>query len=327
MPDTSYGDISPRTAAFAAKEFLVRALPYLVFEKFGQTRPHPGNNSKTQKFRRYEALSFTPNPLTEGVTPAGKQMTFTDVNATLVQYGDLMRISDVIMDTHEDPVLKECQGLLGEQAANMLETVRYNILKAGTSIRYANGASRGAVNTPLTLVTLRRAVRDLQRQNAKKITQVLSASPNYGTDPVAPAYVAVHHPDLENDIRGIAGFVPTEKYGSVSPWENETGKVEQVRFVSSTLITPFVNAGGAKGLMMSTGGTDADVYPILLLARDAYGIVPLRGKTAVTPMVVNPTPSDSDPMAQRATVSWKTMQTAVILNDLFMVRLEVAATA
>jgi N4-gp56 family major capsid protein len=56
MADTTYGDISPRTAAFAQKQFLIRALPYLCIEKFAQGRPIPMNNSKVTKFRRYEAL-------------------------------------------------------------------------------------------------------------------------------------------------------------------------------------------------------------------------------------------------------------------------------
>ena len=35
MAMTVYGDISPRTAAFAAVELLKRAMPYLCLEKFG----------------------------------------------------------------------------------------------------------------------------------------------------------------------------------------------------------------------------------------------------------------------------------------------------
>ncbi len=125
----------------------------------------------------------------------------------------------------------------------------------------------------------------------------------------------------------MTGFVPAEKYGSMTPWENELGKVEDVRYVSSTIFEPFLDAGGAKGTMLSTTGTSADVYPVLYVARDAYGIVALKGMFAVTPMVVNPKPSDSDPLAQRGHVAWKAMQTAVILNDLWMARVEVAATA
>ncbi len=44
-------------------------------------------------------------------------------------------------------------------------------------------------------------------------------------------------------------------------------------------------------------------------------------------MVVNPKPAAGDPLAQRGSVGWKAMQTAIILNDLWMARAEVAVTA
>lgn len=327
MGTTTYGDISPRTAAFAAKELLKRGLPYLVIEKFGQAKTLPANNSKTIKFRRYSALPTTPAALTEGVTPAASSLTYTDLTATLVQYGDRVVITDVIEDTHEDPVLAEATEVLGEQAAQMIEKVRFGVIKAGTNVLYANGGARNAVNTVVTLTLLRKAVRTLKRQNARFITSVVKSTPSYGTEAVAPGFVALVHPDCAMDIRGLTGFVPAEKYGSMTPWENELGKVEELRFVESTIFEPFADAGGAKGAMLSTGGANADVYPIIVVAKDAYGIVALKGAYAITPMVVNAKPSDSDPMAQRTHVSWKTMQTAVILNDAWMVRLEVAATA
>ena len=90
MPITAYGDISPRTAAYASKEMLKRGIPYLVIEKFGQPKVLPANNSKTITFRRYNALASTPNALTEGVTPSAKSLTKTDVSVTLTQYGDLI---------------------------------------------------------------------------------------------------------------------------------------------------------------------------------------------------------------------------------------------
>lgn len=327
MAQTAYGDISPRTAAYAAKELLKRGLPFLVLEKFGQAKPLPANNSKVIKFRRYSALPTTPVALTEGVTPAGQTLASTDITATLSQYGDKTTITDVVMDTHEDPVLNEAIELLGEQAAQMIEKMRFGVLKAGTNVLYANGASRNAVNTVISVQMQRRAVRALKRQNARFITSIVRSTPAYGTENVAPGYVALIHPDCESDVRGLSGFVPAEKYGSVTPWENELGKCEDVRYVSSTIFEPFPDAGGAKGATLSTSGTSSDVYPILYVARDAYGIVALKGMFAVTPMVVNPKPSDSDPLAQRGHASWKAMQTAVILNDAFMVRLEVAATA
>lgn len=328
----SYGDISPRTAVYAQKEFLRRALPYLVLEKFGQGKPIPERSAKVTKFRRYEALSPAINVLSEGVTPTAKQLTVTDVTATLTQYGDLITISDVVMDTHEDPVLQEAVAVLGEQAAQMIETVRFNVIKAGTSVQYANGAARNAVNTVITLTAQRKVTRALKRQNARPITSVIRSTPSYGTENVAASFIALCHPDLESDLRNVTNgstivFVPTERYGTLTPYENEIGKIEDCRYLTSTIFQPWADAGGAKGSMLSTSGTSADVYPIIYLARDAFGIVPLKGLNSITPTVVNPKPSDSDPLAQRGHVGWKSMQTAVILNDAFMVRLEVAVTA
>lgn len=78
-------------------------------------------------------------------------MTATDVSASVVQYGDFIEISDVVQDTHEDPVLKEGMAVCGEQAANMLELVRFGILKAGTNVYRAGGAaSRDAILKGLT---------------------------------------------------------------------------------------------------------------------------------------------------------------------------------
>lgn len=327
MAQTAYGDISPRTAAYAAKELLKRGLPFLVLEKFGQAKPLPANHSKTMIFRRYNALPTTPVALTEGVTPAGQTLNSTDVSVTLSQYGDKTTITDVIMDTHEDPVLSEATELLGEQAAQIVEKVRYGVLKAGTNVFYANGATRAAVNTPLTLTLQRRTTRALKRQNGRPITKIVRSTPSYETANVAPAFIGLVHPDLESDIRNMPGFVPVEKYGSISPYENEIGKVEDCRYLTSTIFDPWLSAGGAAGTMLSGNGTAADVYAVLYLAANAYGIVALKGAFAITPMVVNPKPSDSDPLAQRGHVSWKTMQGAVILQDAWMARAEVSCTA
>lgn len=330
MAITKYGDISPRTAAYAAKEFLERAIPYLVIEKFGQSKPLPANNSKTMIFRRYNALDTTPNILIEGVTPTGKQLTSTDVQVTLEQMGDMVTITDVIMDTHEDPAFKEAQAILGEQAAQMIEVARFGVIKAGTNSYVANGTLRTDVNTPISLSLQRRVTRYLKRQMAKKITKITRSTAAYGTANVAPAYIALCHSDCEADIRNLPGFTPVEEYGQLTPYESEIGKVEDVRYVYSTIFTPWADGGGAKAgsgvEMISTAGTNADVYPIIYLGQDAYAIVPLKGANAITPMVVNPIPSDSDPLAQRGHVSWKTMQKAVILNDAWMVRVECAVT-
>ncbi len=327
---TTYGSVSPRVAAYAVAKLLKRAIPYLVIEKFGQAYPVPQHNTLIAKFRRYNALPINTTPLTEGITPDGTPLTVTDYQAQLAQYGDFITITDVVEDTAEDNVLDQATQVLSEQAAQTIETMRWNILTAGTNIFYANGTSQSAVNTVLTLQLQRNVTRALARQNARHITNIIKSTPDYGTAQVAASYIALCHPDLENDIRNMAGYVPIERYGTLTPWENEVGKVEQVRYLTSTIFASLPNAGGLiSGLanpVLSTGGTNADVYPILYLAQNAYGIVPLKGKNSMTVMVVNPRPTETDPLAQRGTAGWKTMQTCVILNDAWMAQLQVAAS-
>lgn len=330
MSAVNYGDISPRTAAYACKELLKRGLPFLVIEKFGQSKPLPANSSKVMKFRRYSALPTTPATLTEGVTPTGQPMAAVDITAVLEQYGDLTTITDVVIDTHEDPVLNEAIILLGEQAAQVIEKMRFGKLKAGTNVIYGNGLVRADVNTRISLSLQRKAVRALKRQNARPITTIVKSTPSFDTSNVAPGFIGLIHPDLEGDVRSMPGFTPAEKYGSMTPFESELGKVDDVRYVSSTIFEPWANAGGvatnaASEVMLSTAGTNADVYPVLYLGRDAYAITALKGMYSIIPMVVNPKPSDSDPMAQRGHAAWKAMQTCVILNDAFLCRLEISA--
>ena len=350
---TTYGDISPAVAAYSVVRMLKRAMPYLHIEKFGQTYPLPTNSTQTAKFRRYYMAGTTGaagpdtggvngsvpafsipvalTPLTEGVTPSGSTITNQDYTVQLAQYGDYVTITDVIEDTHTDPVLQQMTDILGEQAAVTVETLRFNVLKAGTNVWYAgNVAGRVNVNTSITLTDQRRVTTGLNRQNARKISTVVASNPDFNTKSVEAAYMALTHPDLESDIRSMTGFIPVASYGPhTSPFEGEIGSVEQVRYMTSTIFGAFPDAGGTTGAgttFRSTTGNNVDVYPILIFGRDAFGLVPLKGKSSMTPMVVNPKPAAGDPLAQRGTVGWKLWTATVILQDAFMARLEVACT-
>ena len=329
MADTTYGVINQRTAAWAATTMLSHAMPTIILGKFGQSKPLPKNKANAVKFRRPTPFAAATTPLTEGTSPTPQAMAYEDVSATMAQYGASIKITDVVQDLAEDPVLADAAMLAGEQAGETIEAVTYGVIKAGTAVTYANGSARNAVNTVITLAKQRLIVRTLKSQKAKQITKILGASVNISTQAVEAAYIAVTHTDVEQDIRGLAGFIPVAKYGSRMPvCPEEIGSVENVRYVLSPDLTSFADAGGAKGLMYSTTGTSADVYPVIFLGKEAYGTIPLKGKEAITPMVLNPnTPSKSDPLGQYGFVSWKAYFQAIILNQLWMNRLEVAVLA
>lgn len=338
MTMTTYGAISQRTAAWAATEMLAHAKPVQVLSLFGQAKPIPRNKAETVKFRRPKPFALATTPLQEGVTPTASTIQYEDVTVTLLQFGDVKVITDKVADLAEDPVLKDGVELAGEQSGGTLEKVIYGVVKGGTSVFYSNGSSRAAVNTPISLNKQRKVTRYLKAMKAKKFTKILSGSVQIGTAPIEAAYIAVSHTDLEADVRNLAGFVPVAKYGQRTPvCEYEIGSVEDVRYVMSPDLDAWLDAGGTPGSsVVSTSGSAADVYPILYLGMEAYGLTPLKsakgmdGKNnmAITPTVINPnTPSAADPLGQRGFIGWKAWFNAVRLNETWMARLEVAASA
>jgi N4-gp56 family major capsid protein len=136
MPDnvTMYGDISPRTAVYAWKDLLERALPGIVTERSAQTKPVPKGVGKVVKFRRYLSLDRVTAPLAEGVPPTGKKLTYEDVQCVLEQLGDYVVLTDVIEDTHEDPVFSEARKILAEQMSESREVRNIGVLKSGTNV-------------------------------------------------------------------------------------------------------------------------------------------------------------------------------------------------
>lgn len=323
-----YGDINQRTAGYAVVDMLDHAEAIFVLSKFGQTKEMPRNKADNMTFRRPVPFPPATTPLQEGITPAAQSMQYEDVPVSMKQYGAWTQITDKVQDLSEDPVLKDATELCGEQAGETKEMLLWGVLKAGTSVAYANGAQRTDVNTPISLPLIQGATRFLNGQRAKKITSMMSSSPNYGTVSVQAGYIGFCHTDCDYDLGKVPGFKKVEDYGSRQPLcPEELGSVDRVRFITSPLLVPFPDAGGDKGTMKSTTGVKADVYPVAIVAKNSYAHVPLKGKSAIVPKVVNPDTVDkTDPLGQWGFVSWKMWDAAVILNQLWMIRLEVAVT-
>jgi N4-gp56 family major capsid protein len=327
-----YGDITPRTAAYAVDKMLERAMPMLNMAKFAVVTPVPKGKTKVVKWRRYGKLAPSTTPLTEGVTPTAGNITSTDVSATLEQYGQRVQITDVIMDTHEDPVLSELSSSLGETAGQTQELIMYNVIKAGTQVQYSNGVARNTLNTALNSITTRKAIRQLKAQDARPLTMMLNATDGVGTVPIPPCYVCFVHPNVEMDLQNTtnfaSGYTRIQNYGTFKPLcDAEIGSFENIRFVSSTLYAALANAGSAT-LSGMLGGTNTDVYQSVIVGKESYATVNLSAAgSGLTPIVVNPKPSDSDPMGQRGHVAFKMYSTAAILNDAWMTRMEHCVSA
>ena len=324
MPNTTRTQIPAEVNNFYDRTLLERAVSLMLHTRWAQVRDLPRNaGTKVIKFRRYGNLTAATTPLTEGVTPAGSQLSVTDITATVAQYGDYITVTDVITYESEDAVLMEAAEIMGDQNGDTIDQLCRDIMSAGTGAIYSGAGNVAtadvAAGDVITLANLDSAIATLKANNAKKITRQVDASTGYATSPIKAAFIAIIHPVIAVKVRTLAVaatmWTPVEKYASQSGvMEGEIGSYDDIRFIETN---------NAKVKLL--GGTGAiDVYCTLVFGANAYGITRISGEALKN--IVKPLGSagSADPLDQRATSGWKATFVAKILNENFIQRIESA---
>lgn len=323
MGNTNTTVIPAEVNNFYDRTLLLRAIPLFVHTRWAQIRDIPRKaGTTTIKFRRYGNLVAATTALQEGVTPVGSQLSVTDITATVLQYGDYITITDVLDYESQDPVLMEAAEILGDQMGDTIDQLTRDVLNAGTNVYFGGTGhtltAQVAVGEIITDTLVKKGVRLLKNNKARRMTKMVNATTGYGTSPLNASYIGISHPNVSYDIKGFTGFVSVEKYASTaSVMEGEIGKYDEVRFVETT------NAKVKTGL----GAGAIDVYCTLIFGSDAYGTTRISGEAMKN--IVKPLGSagTADPLDQRATSGWKATFVAKILNDAFLLRIETAVSA
>lgn len=314
--------IPDEVSAFYDRTLLDRAVALFVHTRWAQVRDLPKNaGTLTVKFRRYGNLSAATTALTEGVTPAGSDLSVTDITATVAQYGDFVTVTDVVDYSSQDAVLMETAELLGDQAGDTLDQITRDVLAAGTSASYSGTSntqnSHVAAGDVIDKADVTAAVLTLKLNNAKKVTRMVNPETGYNTTPLNAAYIGICHPSISSTLRTLSGWVDVQNYpSSRTVMEGEIGYLEEVRFIETTNAKVFTGAG--------TGSID--VYGTLIMGMHAYGITRISGEAMKN--IIKPLGSGGteDPLDQRATSGWKATFVAKILNDNFLTRIVSAAS-
>lgn len=276
--------------------------PYLVHDQFGQKRPIPKNGGKKIEFRKYASFPKALTPLTEGVTPDGRKLSVTTIEAEVAQYGDYVTLSDVLDLTTIDNNVVEATKLCGRQAGLTLDTVTRNVLQSGTNVFYGGGkTSRKALtaNDKLTVAEVKKIVAFLKANNAPKING---------------SYVAILHPYVEHDLMSDPEWIDAHKYATPENiYEGEIGKVAGCRFVETSEAAVYKDETCPDGLA---------VFGCLFIADGAYGITEITGGGLQTIIKQLGSSGVSDALNQRSSVGWKAIKTAEILVEPYLVRFE-----
>lgn len=292
------------------------ATPYLVHDQFGQERDIPKNGGKRIEFRKYANLPKATKPLTEGVTPDGKKLSATSIEAEVHQYGDYVCLSDMLILTAIDANVVEATKAIGAQAGLTLDTITRNVLQSGTNVYYcpevdADGKVTGVKPTDrkqltagckLTVNVVKRIVTMLKAANAPKID--------------GKNYACILHPHCAYDLTTDPKWEEWHKYCKPEEmFEGEIGRIAGCRFVETSEAAIYTGAENdcPDGLA---------VYAPLFIAAGAYGRTKITGGGLETIIKQLGSGGTSDPLNQRSTVGWKATKAAEILLEPYMVRCE-----
>ena len=266
--------VAPSVVEYYERSLLENMKPEMVHNRDAQKRTLPEHNGKTVKFRRFPPFAAIPEPLAEGVTPAGQTLTETAFTAMVKPYGGHVELTDEINFYLLDNMHQETAKLLGDQAALSLDTISRNALNAGMNVQYANSkTSRGALASTdkLTFAEIKTAVRNLKRKNVKPFADGF--------------YHAIVHPDVVHDLTADTMWVDVSKYqDKVKTERYELGTIYKVKFFESTNAMVFKAQTYIYGTKTSLTATAFDAATKCMTVSDSISEDDAR---AMTGMLVN----------------------------------------
>lgn len=227
--------------------------PALVHDQFAQKRPIPQGSGKKIEFRRFLSLAKAMTPLTEGVPPAGNSLTVITIESEIAQYGDFVRLSDMLQLTAIDDNIVQATKALGNQAGLTLDTVTRNAMHKGTNVSYAPRVTNDGtefevlsrkdltMDSKITVDFVEQIVAKLKASNAPKIDG---------------KYVAIVHPYVTYQLRRDPEWIKTHDYkADTKLFTNEVGEWCNVRFVESTEAKIYCGANLASDARTLTATT------------------------------------------------------------------------
>lgn len=312
----------------------------------------PGKLEKQQgaasvKWRRIENLTAVTTALTENTeatTPAfglgrsSVRPTITDITVAIAKYGNAINLTEEIDLFNVNSNSVALMDTMGANAGESLNTLMRDVFNgASTIVRNGSGAgSYSSVAAKITVNDIKWAVNQLNRNSAMRFTPAGFGSTNVGTQPIRQSYYGICHVDVEEDIRGLSGFIPVEQYGGYTETEpGEFGAVNGVRWCS-TEIAPIVSDGSTESIVAGSYQESSallhHVYSSFIYGREALGSVGLGEQHAKeiymmydrvpTVELIYHKPGSSgiaDPFNEAGSLAWKAWFAGKVLNGNWVV--------
>lgn len=342
MVNTTASDttIAGMIGIYYSKVFEKRLEANLVYDKWGEQRPIPRNSGQTIVWHQLlnSAVGYD---LTDGDTPAASAVSARKISAVLSWKADLKSITDQVDLTAVCPVVKETVDMMGYAGALTLDnfvglqigfgnsglttgaamsaaSVTFgSIYSQGFPIFEGNGGVAYWPNTTTNIATALTNAVVGQISIAATIDHIRRTVTQLKNLDVMPMddglYRGVVDPVISDQLRQDADFATWMQFKYPDKMtQGELGVIEKVRFQESTkAIRATVSASAWSAVALQAGGI---VYGTLIFGKGAYGVTKLGGKDIEVNLIPTTQKDKSDPLGQRALVSYKLPIAAKVLN-------------
>jgi len=320
-----------------SKRLLERLEPNCRAYQLAEKRTIPANSGKTILWNRYVQLDEGMS-LTEGTVPGPSALSTVTVSATLVQYGNLVKITDLVEEAAISNVVKDAVDVLGDNAAKTIDkyilnqigwygsaigalsacSATFTSYQFGTLYSKTSGSLDGEfwgdpstfvnasdmVSLPISVSAIRKTVTHLRELNVSPLDDGF--------------YHSMIHPTAIDALRGHTDWITWNQYTRPEKMERGLmGEVEGVKFYDD----PNMSTSNFSGMQVSTciGSSFGTVYGTIIFGRGAYAVTELEGAGTgdnATKVYVVPRsrPDKADPLQQFSYVGYKATLAAKILN-------------
>lgn len=215
------------------------------------------------------SLALTNASLAEGAGAVNKRsLQKITVETSFARYGEMIDYTDEVDLFSEDYIQVKYREELGELANSRMEDlIQLDMLGTGTVLYSGTATSKSTIGDSIAtdgsedsdwLVSydlIRKAVRKLVRNRAKKNTTIVTGSTKIDTRTIASSYYAIVDADVKTDLENITrgtsyekhyAYVPFHKYGDATKAaEGEIGSMYEVRFIESESAVVYAGKGAS----------------------------------------------------------------------------------
>lgn len=311
--NSSGNDLSPEMKVFYAKNLLENLKKDTVYCQFAEKYPIPAHNGNTMRFRRMNKFAPATTPLTEGVTPTGTALDFTEFDVPTYQYGAFTVLSDRVQTEAIDPILAEAVSNFSDQAYETLDILDRDVLCGGTQVVYAPKIVSGNK----TAVTVRSGIDATALFDMDLVYEARRLLKRAGVKTRDGDYIAIVHPDVAKDIRKLNDWIEAQKYqNSEKIYNGEIGKFENIRFIESN------NAP-----IWKASSSAVAVYGTVVIGKGAFGEIEISQEGLDFIVKQLGSGGTEDPLNQRGTAGWKKTHAVARLSEESIVRIESSSSS